>query len=112
MTMMKFEVYKGNNKEHYFKLVDDTGKTLLSSEGYKQKASVINGLESVKKNLPVTGNIEKKMSSDGRFFFNVKSGNGQVVGTSGMFDSPELRDQWLIEMQREVNNLQVTDTGN
>ncbi|MGK2864630.1 MAG: DUF1508 domain-containing protein [Chitinophagaceae bacterium] len=108
--MMKFETYKGNNNEHYFRLTDNTGKILLSSEGYKQKESVMNGIESVKKNLPMPAAIEKKESTHGKHFFNVKSTNGQVVGTSTMFDTPELRDQWLYELQKEASQLMVEET--
>jgi len=108
--MTKFETYRGANTEIYFRLVDDKGKILLSSEGYKQKESVLSGIESVKKNLPLPTAIEKKATEKGMHFFNVKSTNGQVVGTSTMFDTPELRDKWLSDLQKEVPKMQVIDT--
>lgn len=108
--MMKFEVFKGNNSEMYFRLVDTTGKTLLSSEGYKQKESVLNGIESVKKNLPLPTGIEMKESTNGKHFFNVKSTNGQIVGTSTMFDTVELRDKWLADLKKEAPQLTVVET--
>ncbi len=108
--MTKFETYRGKNNELYFRLTDDTGKVLLSSEGYKQKESVLNGIESVKKNLPLPAAIEKKATEKGMHFFNVKSTNGQVVGTSAMFDSPEIRDKWLSNLQKEIAEMQVLDT--
>ncbi len=109
---MNFEVYKDNNSELYFRLVDTTGKILLSSEGYKQKESVMNGIESVKKNLPLTTGIEKKESANGKHFFNVKSTNGQIVGTSTMFDSIELRDKWIKDLQMEVPLTKVVEKMN
>ncbi len=108
--MLKFETFTGNNKEHYFRLTDDTGKIILSSEAYKQKESVLNGIESVKKNLPMPAAIEKKESTNGKHFFNVKSTNGQIVGTSTMFDTPELRDQGLNELQTEASRLIVNES--
>lgn len=109
---MNFEVYKGNNNELYFRLVDTTGKILLSSEGYKQKENVLNGIESVKKNLPLPTGIEKKESSNGKHFFNVKSTNGQIVGTSTMFDTPDLRDKWIKDLLKEIPQTKVVETMN
>ena len=35
--MTKFETFLGKNNEHYFRLINDKGEILLSSEGYTQK---------------------------------------------------------------------------
>jgi len=107
--MMKFEMFKGKNDEHYFRLLDDIGNILLSSEGYKKKDSLLMGIESVKKNMPVASGIEKKEASNGKYFFNVKSSNGQVVGTSMMFDSIEAREKWLLNIQKDLNEIQVIE---
>lgn len=107
--MMNFEVFTGSNKELYFRLVDNSGKIILSSEGYKQKDSALNGIESVKKNLPLPTGIEMKESTNGKHFFNIKSTNGQVVSTSTMFDSVELRDKWLMEMKKEIPMMKVIE---
>jgi len=39
----------------------------------------------VRKNAADDGRYELKTASDGRPYFNLKSGNGQIVGTSPMF---------------------------
>ncbi len=72
--------------QHYFTLTE-AGKTLLKSELYKQKSSCLNGIESVKKNAQEEKNYEKLSSQNGKFYFNIKASNGQVVGTSVMFTS-------------------------
>ena len=49
--MAKFEVYQSGKKNEFrFRLKADNGQTILSSEGYTNKASCLNGIESVKKN--------------------------------------------------------------
>ena len=59
--MAKFEVYQsGKNNEFRFRLKAANGQTILSSEGYKTKASCLNGIESVKKNAPIAKVIEAK----------------------------------------------------
>jgi len=50
--MAKFEVYQsGKKNEFLFRLKADNGQTILSSEGYATKASCLNGIESVKRNV-------------------------------------------------------------
>ncbi len=46
----KFEVYEDNAGEFRFRLKARNGEVIATSEGYKQKASCLNGVESVRKN--------------------------------------------------------------
>ena len=46
----KFEVYQDKAGEYRFRLKAGNGETILASEGYKTRASCLNGIESVKKN--------------------------------------------------------------
>jgi len=48
----KFEMYTDKAGETRFRLTATNGQTIAVSEGYKAKASAINGIESVKKNAP------------------------------------------------------------
>lgn len=48
----KFEVYADKKGEFRFRLNAKNGENILSSEGYKTKASCLNGVESVRKNAP------------------------------------------------------------
>ena len=46
----KFEVYLDKKGEFRFRLKAANGQNILASEGYKAKASCLNGIESVRKN--------------------------------------------------------------
>ncbi len=46
----KFEVYEDKAGEFRFRLKATNGQVIATSEGYKAKASCMNGIESVKKN--------------------------------------------------------------
>ena len=46
----KFELYVDKGGEFRFNLKAANGEVIASSEGYKSKASAVNGIESVKKN--------------------------------------------------------------
>ncbi len=48
----KFEVYLDKSGEYRFRLKARNGEIIATSEGYKAKASCLNGIESVKKNAP------------------------------------------------------------
>ena len=48
----KFEVYTDKAGEFRFRLKASNGEVILASEGYKAKASCMNGIESVGKNAP------------------------------------------------------------
>ena len=48
----KFEMYTDKAGEFRFRLKATNGQLIATSEGYKAKASCLNGIESVKKNAP------------------------------------------------------------
>jgi uncharacterized protein len=48
----KFEVYKDKKGEFRFRFKAPNGENMFSSEGYKQKKSAQNAIESIKKNAP------------------------------------------------------------
>ena len=48
----KFEMYTDKKGEFRFRLKATNGEIIAASEGYKAKASCLNGIESVKKNAP------------------------------------------------------------
>ena len=54
----KFEVYQDKAGEFRFRLKATNGQVIATGEGYKAKASCLNGVESVKKNA-VDASIEK-----------------------------------------------------
>ena len=85
--MGKFVISKRKNSEFQFMLKAGNGQTILASEGYSAKSSCENGIESVKKNAAEDSNYERKNSSSGKFHFNLKADNVQVIGSSEMYES-------------------------
>ena len=51
-TNPKFELYVDKKGEYRFNLKARNGEIIAVSEGYKTKASCMNGIESVRKNAP------------------------------------------------------------
>lgn len=83
--MAKFNVKTDAKGELRFNLVADNGHAVLSSEGYKAKASLLNGIESVRKHAVDEKYFEVKEAANGKHHFNLKASNGQVIGTSQMY---------------------------
>ncbi|HNP35287.1 MAG TPA: YegP family protein [Woeseiaceae bacterium] len=83
----KFEIYKDKAGEFRFRLKAANGQNVLGSQGYASKASCLNGIESVKKNSQNKASFESSKSESGKFTFNLKSSNGQVIGVSQTYDS-------------------------
>lgn len=54
-----FEVYADKAGEFRFRLKARNGEPILTGEGYKAKASCLNGIESIKKNAP-DASVEKE----------------------------------------------------
>ena len=52
VTHPKFEMYEDKAGEFRFRLKARNGEPIAASEGYKAKASCLNGIESVRKNAP------------------------------------------------------------
>jgi len=48
----KFEIRKRKDGEFYFELKGRSGNLIATSNSYKQKASALKGIESVRKNAP------------------------------------------------------------
>ncbi|RTY86211.1 YegP family protein [Flavobacterium sp. GT3R68] len=93
--MGKFVITKRSNGEFQFNLKSSNGQTILASEGYATKTSCENGIESVKKNSQDDSKYDKKTSSNGKYFFNLKAINGQVIGNSEMYESASGRDNGI-----------------
>lgn len=85
--MGKFIISTRKNGEFQFDLKAGNGQTILASEGYSTKAACENGVESVRKNASDDSKYERKNSSNGKYYFNLKAGNGQIIGTSEMYES-------------------------
>jgi uncharacterized protein YegP (UPF0339 family) len=105
----KFTLFAGKNGETYFNLKAGNGETILRSEGYKDKASARNGIESVRENAPDPSRYEKKTSTNGKFHFNLKAANHQVIGSSEMYESERSRDAGIASVAANAPEAKVVE---
>jgi len=107
--MGKFVITKRTNGEFQFNLTATNGQTILSSEGYSTKPSCVNGIESVKRNSQDDTKFERKSSSNGKSYFNLKATNGQIVGTSQMYESESSRNNGIASVKTNAPAAEVDD---
>lgn len=105
----KFEIYTDKAGEFRFRLKAGNGEVILASEGYKQRASAENGIESVRKNAPDDGRYERKETAAGNFRFNLKASNGQVIGTSENYTSKSGRDNGIESVKKNAPEAKLVD---
>lgn len=105
----KFEVYVDKAGEHRFRLKAGNGETILTSEGYSKKAGCANGIESVKKNANNADLFEKVTTKTGKYRFNLKAANHQVIGTSQNYDSASGRDNGIKSVGKNAPDAEVVE---
>jgi uncharacterized protein YegP (UPF0339 family) len=105
----QFTNTKRTNGEYQFSLKAGNGQIILSSEGYNNKAGCENGIESVKKNAPDDNRYERKTASNGKFHFNLKAGNGQIIGSSQMYESEVSRDNGIESVKNNAPDATIED---
>ena len=107
--MGKFIINKRSNGEFQFNLVAGNGQKILTSEGYSAKSSCESGIESAKKNSQDDSMFEKKTSSNGKHFFNLKAANGQIIGSSEMYESVSSRDNGIESVKANAPDALIED---
>lgn len=107
--MGKFVITTRKNGEFQFVLKAGNGQVILASEGYSSKSACENGIESVRKNAPDDARYDRKVASNGKPFFNLKAANGQVIGTSEMYESTAARDNGIESVKSNAPEASVSD---
>jgi len=108
-TMGKFVISKRKNGEFQFNLKAGNGQTILASEGYSTKAACENGVESVKNNASDDSKYERKNSTNGKFHFTLKAGNGQVIGSSEMYESASGMENGIESVMKNSGDATVVE---
>ncbi len=107
--MGKFVIKKRTNGEFQFNLKASNGQVILTSEGYTTKAACENGIASIRTNSQDDSKYDKKTSTNGKYYFNLKAGNGQIIGTSEMYESASGRDNGIESVKSNAPSAEVED---
>lgn len=104
-----FQLKTNEDKQYHFTLNAKNGQVILSSEMYSSKAAAENGIESVKKNAAVGIRFERKTSKNGKFYFNLKAVNGQIIGSSQMYSSESGMENGINSVKENAPNSEIQE---
>ncbi|WET02259.1 YegP family protein [Flavobacterium sp. YJ01] len=107
--MGKFVITTRTNGEFQFNLKAGNGQTILTSEGYTTKAACNNGIESVKTNAGDDNRYDRKEAKNGKPYFNLKAGNGQIIGSSEMYESTSARENGIESVKKNAPDATIDD---
>lgn len=95
-------IFKGVNGQYYFNLKAGNGERILASEGYISRSSCDNGISSVKFNAGEDRRYDRKMSKNGKHYFVLKAGNGEIIGMSEMYETTGGREKGIAAVKKEA----------
>ncbi|MEH0884477.1 MULTISPECIES: YegP family protein [Enterobacter] len=104
-----FELSKSSDGQFRFVLKAGNGEIILTSELYTSKSAAENGIASVRTNSPLDERFEKKTASNGKFHFNLKAGNHQVIGSSQLYATEQSRDKGITSVKTNGSVQTVKD---
>jgi hypothetical protein len=107
--MGKFVITKRTNGEFQFNLKAGNGQTILASEGYTTKTNCENGIASVRTNSKDDSKFDRKTSTNGKPYFNLKATNGQIIGKSEMYESEASRDKGIESVKTNAPDATIDD---
>src|SRR3954468_12008545 len=107
--MSKFVITKRSNGEYQFNLKANNGEVILTSESYVSKGGCEKGIESVKKNAPYNERYSKSTSENNKHYFNLKGSNGQIIGSSEMYESALGRDRGIESVKNNAAKATIDD---
>ncbi|WP_333599489.1 YegP family protein [Flavobacterium sp.] len=107
--MGKFVITKRTNGDFQFNLKATNGQVILTSQGYASKAGCENGIDSVKTNASNDARYERKTSSNNKPYFNLTATNGQIIGTSELYESTAARDNGIESVKNNAPGATVED---
>ena len=94
-----YDMNKSKADDFYFVLKAGNGEVVLTSEMYKSKDSADGGIVSVQKNSLDEACYDRGTSSSGKFHFNLKAPNHQVIGTSQLYATADSRDAGIASVK-------------
>jgi len=99
-----FELKNKDGSGYHFTLKAKNGQVILNSEVYQSKTAALNGISSIQEHATEKVKYERKTAKDGKFFFSLKSNNGQVIGSSQMYSSESGMENGINSVRENAPN--------
>jgi len=106
------ELFEGANDQLYFRVRANNGRIIVRSEGYTTEASGKGGIDAVIANGGDDARYELKEAQNGAFYFNLEAGNGEIIATSGMYQTEAGAENGIEVLKRLVGEKASCTTEN
>lgn len=107
--MGKFVITKRKDGEFQFNLKAGNGEIILTSEGYKTKDGCKKGIESVRVNSQIDDRFERKVSTNDKYYFVLKAGNGEPIGKSQMYATKQGMESGITSVKNNAPDAEIVD---
>ena len=109
MQTSKYQIFQGEDRQIRFRLKSRACETLLLSEGFRSKASAVRGIASAMQYTQNERSFSRRLSSNYKYYFVLKSKDGRILGTSELFETKQCRDNAIIAVKRAARSARVED---
>jgi hypothetical protein len=110
--MGKFSIARRKNGDFQFVLQAGNNEVVLTSQGYKSKASCKNGITSVLKNVAADANFDFQTNKSGQVYFNLLASNKKIIGISEMYATTQAARNGMNAVKKAANGATVVDNSN
>lgn len=105
----KYVIHPAGDAQFHWDLKAGNARTILSSQMYSAKSSAETGIESCRVNSGNEASYTRLTSKDTQPYFVLKSGNGEIIGTSEMYSSESARDLGIVSCKANGPTAETQD---
>ena len=104
-----YELKRATGSQFMFNLKAANHQVVLTSETYTSKQAALDGIESVRKNAADDARFVRKTAKDDSPYFVLTAANGQVIGKSETYSSPESMEKGIAAVMKLAANAETVD---
>ncbi len=105
----KFQIYQGCDRKFHFRLKSTQQETLFVSEGFRTKAGAMRGIASLMHHARYQTSYYRRLNTNYRYYFVIKSRDGIVLGASQLYDSRKERETGMETVKKASQSCRVDD---
>ena len=98
-------IKKDSNNKYSFNFKAKSGRILLNSIPFNNKLEITKTVNELKSNNDRELVFERKTNFDGKFLFNLKNKQGQLIGSSKLYDSEAGLENGINNAKDSINSI-------
>lgn len=106
----KFQIKKNVQQKEYFILTARNGEPILTSEEYESRGGLLNGIDSIRRNIFRKGAFKRKVAVDGQFYFVLRANNNKTIGVSETYKGRFGREVGILSVRVNAKRAKVHST--